>query len=385
MKLTVKTLAQKAIVLDVEPTTTVGDLKQMLSASQGFDVASQKLIYSGKILIDAQTVDELKVKEQDFMVVMVAKAKPTSTAASSAAAPAPAPVPATPAPASAAAPAVAPAAPAPAAAPAHPAPTPATPTPAAPADPSFAMGSAFNAAVENMIEMGYPREQVVAAMRAAYNNPDRAFEYLMTGIPAHLQQQQQQQAPPAATPAAPAAVPTPAAPAVAPVADPANLFNLAQQQAAATTTGGGAPGSQAGLEGLAQLASGEQFAQIRAMLQANPALLEPILQQMVASNPGLAPIINANPQLFLQMLMGGGAGGAGGAGGDDDEEFDEMDDQGNPIPPGATAIHVTEDEKAAIDRLCALGFDRNSVIQAYLACDKNEELAANFLFENQFD
>lgn len=62
--------------------------------------------------------------------------------------------------------------------------------------------------------------------------------------------------------------------------------------------------------------------------------------------------------------------GAGGAGGGQN-------------PPGT--IRVSQEEMEAINRLTALGFPKHKAAEAYLACDKNEEVAANFLFENAFD
>jgi len=42
---------------------------------------------------------------------------------------------------------------------------------------------------------------------------------------------------------------------------------------------------------------------------------------------------------------------------------------------------VTPEELAAIERLTALGFSKNRAAEAYFSCEKNEEMAANFLFE----
>jgi len=44
-------------------------------------------------------------------------------------------------------------------------------------------------------------------------------------------------------------------------------------------------------------------------------------------------------------------------------------------------ISVSQEEMEAIERLASLGFTKHKAAEAYFSCDKNEEMAANFLFE----
>ena len=106
--------------------------------------------------------------------------KPTATAPSKApeSTPAPAPVPAA---AAAPAPAPAPAAPTPAVAPSTPVPSSAAPSQerAFGDTSSFLTGEALQSTIQNIMEMGFERAQVMRALKASFNNPDRAVEYLM--------------------------------------------------------------------------------------------------------------------------------------------------------------------------------------------------------------
>lgn len=45
---------------------------------------------------------------------------------------------------------------------------------------SFLVGSALETSITEMISMGFPRDQVMRALRASYNNPHRAVEFLFS-------------------------------------------------------------------------------------------------------------------------------------------------------------------------------------------------------------
>eukprot|EP01103_Thecamoeba_quadrilineata_P018033 TRINITY_DN665_c0_g1_i4.p1 TRINITY_DN665_c0_g1~~TRINITY_DN665_c0_g1_i4.p1 ORF type:complete len:216 (+),score=55.32 TRINITY_DN665_c0_g1_i4:591-1238(+) len=210
--------------------------------------------------------------------------------------------------------------------------------------------------VARLMEFGFDRENVVRALRASYNNPDRAVEYLTNGIP-HLQQELPQQSQSQSLSSPPSATPTPPP-------TPASVASPSQQQ----TPGGRAVPRLSGVFG--PLRTHPQFNLLRQTIQQQPNLLQPIMQQLIASNPDLLSVINQNQEEFYRLLNEPvGAPGA------------PQSAQGG----GPQYIQVTPEEKEAIDRLESLGFERSQVIQAFFACDKDEALTANYLCENRDD
>ncbi|XP_069736428.1 UV excision repair protein RAD23 homolog B isoform X2 [Phaenicophaeus curvirostris] len=219
-------------------------------------------------------------------------------------------------------------------------------------------GQSYENMVTEIMSMGYEREQVIAALRASFNNPDRAVEYLLMGIPGDNQ----------TAPEPPQAANT----------GPSQSSAVAAAVATIPTTN-----SSLGGHPLEFLRNQPQFQQMRQIIQQNPSLLPALLQQIGRENPQLLQQISQHQEHFIHMLNepvlesrqglsvsddGAGTGG--------------MAEAGNgPM----NYIQVTPQEKEAIERLKALGFPEGLVIQAYFACEKNENLAANFLLQQNFD
>lgn len=332
MLITFKNLQQQTFQIEIDASETVKALKHKIEAEKGKDYAvdNQRLIYAGKILNDDNSVSSYHIDENKFIVIMVTKPKATTESTVEAAPSASTESGDGNKSSGAPAAAVAVAAPTPAATVATPAaPTevarPATATPPTPVEPDF------EATVQSIMDMGYSRLQVEQALRASFNNRERAVEYLITGIPDELLQEQEPESEDASDD------------------DP-----------------------------LAFLRDQPQFQQMRAVIQQNPSLLNAVLQQIGQTNPALLQAISQHQQAFVRMLNEPASGAAADA---DNPEQPQQPQQ--PLP--TNVIQVSPQDKEAIERLKALGFPEHMVIQAYFACEKNENLAANFLISQNFD
>jgi UV excision repair protein RAD23 len=152
-------------------------------------------------------------------------------------------------------------------------------------------------------------------MKAAFNNPNRAAEYLMSGIPDGIFEQIQQQ-------------------------------QGSQQQG--TNNNNNTSTSTSTLETM--LKQHPQFNQIKAAIQNNPDLLQPALTKIAQDDPNLMSVIQQNSQEFLRLINepvtqtdDDGNFDLGGGNGDGDYEEGEEGD----APPGT--IFITQQEKQDID------------------------------------
>lgn len=177
---------------------------------------------------------------------------------------------------------------------------------------------------------GADADKVKRALALAQNNPDVAAELLFSGRP---------------------------------LPDPATLTQHQQQAGGAQPVDAESGGLGAEQMELVNILRQPQFMQMREEVLNNSEQLEPLLEQLGTAKPEILRLINKHQDLFLEFLYGG-MGGAG---------------------DGRQVVQVTPEEKAAIERLEQMGFRRDLVLQAYFACEKDENLAAEFLLSQKDD
>ncbi|XP_009615678.1 ubiquitin receptor RAD23b isoform X1 [Nicotiana tabacum] len=364
MKLTVKTLKGSHFEIRVQPSDTIMAVKKHIEDVQGKDnypCGQQLLIHNGKVLKDESTLVENKVSEDGFLVVMLSKSK-TASSSGTTSAQQPSVTAANPTPA----PEVTP----PSQAPKNVASASDAAAASLPTDDysqaasNLVAGNNLEQTIQQIMDMGggsWDKETVTRALRAAYNNPERAVDYLYSGIPETAE---------VAAPVAHGGVNSAAGTTAAPTAPSSGGPNSAPLNLFPQENVAGANG--AGLGSLDFLRNNQQFQALRSMVQANPQILQPMLQELGKQNPQLLRSIQEHHQEFLQLINEP-------VDGSDGDIFDQAEQE---IPH---TVSVTPEEQAVIERLEAMGFDRALVIEAFLACDRNEELAANYLLEHAGD
>ena len=186
----------------------------------------------------------------------------------------------------------------------------------------------------------------------------------MARAPASGQQASNPQAPSQAQAAPPPPVQASGGASAGPNANPLNLFPQG------VPSGGSNPGAGAGAGALDALRQLPQFQALLGLVQSNPQILQPMLQELGKQNPQILRLIQENQAEFLRLVNESPESGAG----------------GNIIGQLAAAmpqpLTVTPEERDAIQRLEAMGFNRELVLEVFFACNKDEELAANYLLDH---
>ncbi|KAL7067625.1 putative UV excision repair protein Rad23 [Cryptosporidium serpentis] len=338
MKIKVRTVQNTEHEIEVEDNFTVLQIKQLIEAKNSQMTASrQKLIFAGRILGDSQTVQDIGIKEGERLVVLVSKGtiqqKPseisqTKNIENSISAQTTPPV--------------------------------TTNTGVTPNNcdqntyessaSALITGTELETTINNIVNMGFERNQVIAAMRAAFNNPDRAVEYLTSGMPLPdiiIQGQGQGQGQSEVSVSQTAT--TPINPEIS------DINQIPTNASGDTITGA-----------LDSLRTNPIFQQLRMVVQQDPRILPELLARVGQTNPEILQLITENQEEFIRLM-----------------ERTDSDDIGE--VSGTTSVYLTQQEAEAVERLQGLGFPRNAALEAFLICEKNEELAANYLIENSAD
>lgn len=327
MKLTIKSLKQVVYTIEVESDQIeVLELKKQIEAAHQFDHTTLNLVFNGSKLVDTKKLCEYNIKEDNVIIMMSSKVKPVNINSQ----------PqeeskkeekqeSKPAGQSTTTSANAQSAQA-------------QPIPSAQQKPK----KDYSSEVKMLMDMGFPNSESESAISAARGNINLAIEFLSTGIPDNL---------------------------------PAESDEAGE--------GAEAQGESSALRNIASL--------VKILCQNDPSKFQNLLMSLQQTSPEIVELIQEHEAEFKELIQapiteedirnfqafnqGAGMGAMPGQG---------PQGAGGAQRAGAeNVIRLTKEEFEAVNRLKELGFNEREAVQAFFACDKNEELAANFLMENR--
>ena len=127
------------------------------------------------------------------------------------------------------------------------------------------------------------------------------------------------------------------------------------------------------------------------MCHNNPSQLQNILLSIQQSSPESFELIRQNEEEFKNLIQQP-------INEEDVRIFQQFNSQGDILGRGGNpgtsdtsntgggrrdVIKLSKEDYEAVNRLKDMGFSEMEAVQAYFACDKNEDLAANLLFDNK--
>jgi UV excision repair protein RAD23 len=368
MKITIKSLKQLTYDVEISEKSTVSELKKLVEEKHGFDSSNIKLLYTGIILEDKKTLSEYNMKEPNSYIVTMlnvkvkpknlvkeeekVEEKPIKEEVN---------------------------------------PVNVAETQKVNKEENQEKSSAnkqpvirqnvekvfeeYNAQIKQLVDMGFSEEMAKNALNAAKGDIPTAIDFLYSGIPSankvhpvlseFLDENEEEEGEGQ----------------VELNQDAINNIDLNDANALKN------------ISSVVKVIINEDPDQLQNLLEdieeINPEIIEYIKQNENEFKNLISQPITSQDLLVFDQLMGG----------KDEEAYDEEEIVGEGIhnilanannfnnlnTANLTSnVTFTPNERESIERIKALGFSELDVMQAFIACDKNEELTANFLLENKY-
>ena len=315
MLVSFRTTSNKLYQEEFDPSTTIAAIKTQMAEKYGYSANKMRLLYNAKVLPDTATLESAQV-QKGFIILHA--------------------LPATGAPQKQEA---------------KPVETPKAEEPVGPTEnkaptceplPEFSRNSGrpdppgFRAKVQELMSMGFSEGDCVNALRAALGNADRAADFILSG---HI-------------PEVPQMISTADIP-VGEADEDEEVDDIVFSDSDEEEDDDGA-------------AALRRFTRFRDQLIRNPEQLRTFLEQMAEENPAVAGLIRDDPAAFLGSI------------GLNPDDFD-LSGLGRTTEYERLMSQFTAAERESIHALEKLGLDTMIIIQVFVACDKNEELARECL------